>query len=183
MTEDETDEVPLSPGKHEQPGDEAGTEPFPDGPAPHRTRVMLLGSDELGRELVLAFQRIGAEVIAVERYANAPAHGVADQALVVKMTDADELSAVIERLRPNYVVTATDVVAGDALTAAGDAGFTEVVPTARSARLTADREGMRRLAADELGLPTAPFWFAGSVDELDAVARHAGFPLRVQPVA
>ena len=148
-----------------------------------RTKVMLLGSGEFSRELALAFQRLGAEVIAVERYADAPAHGVADQALVVNMADADELGALIARFQPNFVVTASDVVAGDALTAAAETGAVEVFPTARCARLTADREGLRRLAADELGLPTAPFWFAGSLDELRAVADHADYPLRVQPVA
>jgi phosphoribosylglycinamide formyltransferase 2 len=148
-----------------------------------RTKVMLLGSAEFSRELAIAFQRLGAEVIAVERYADAPAHGVADRALVVNMADTDELGAVIKRLQPNFVVTASDVVAGDALTAAAETGGVEVFPTAHCARLTADREGLRRLAADELGLPTAPFWFAGSLDELRAVADHAGYPLRVQPVA
>lgn len=149
----------------------------------HRTRVMLLGSGELSRELAIAFQRLGAEVIAVERYADAPAHGVADQSLVVNMTDSDELTAAIRRLQPNFVVTTTDVIATDALVAAAETGSAEVFPTARGARLTIDREGLRRLAADELGLPTAPFWFAGSVGELRAVADHAGYPLRVQPVA
>ena len=160
-----------TPGQHPDPGEAA------------RTKVMLLGSGEFSRELAIAFQRLGAEVIAVERYADAPAHGVADQALVVNMADTDELGAVIRRLQPNFVVTASDVVAADALTAAAETGVTEVFPTARCARLTADREGLRRLAADELGLPTAPFWFAGSPDELRAVADHAGYPLRVQPVA
>jgi phosphoribosylglycinamide formyltransferase 2 len=149
----------------------------------HRTTVMLLGSGEFSRELALAFQRLGAGVIAVDRYADAPAHGVADQSLVVNMTDSDELGAVIRRFEPNFVVTASDVVATDALIVAAEAGLAEVFPTARCARLTADREGLRGLAADELGLPTAPFWFAGSPDELRAVADHAGYPLRVQPVA
>ena len=144
---------------------------------------MLLGSGEFSRELALAFQRLGAEVIAVDRYADAPAHGVADQSLVVNMTETDELGAVIRRFEPNFVVTASDVVATDALIDAAEAGLAEVFPTARCARLTADREGLRRLAADELGLPTAPFWFAGSLDELRAVADHAGYPLRVLPVA
>lgn len=144
---------------------------------------MLLGAGEFGRELAVAFQRLGAEVIAVERYADAPAHRVADQSVVVTMTDTDELAAVTSRLQPNFVVTVTDAVAADALTAAAETGFAQVFPTAHSARLTADRESLRRLAADELGLPTAPFWFAGSLDELRAVADHAGYPLRVQPVA
>ena len=144
---------------------------------------MLLGSGEFSRELAIALQRLGAHVIAAERYADAPAHGVADQALVVNMTDADELGAAIRRLQPHFVVTVSDVVAADALIPVAEAGTAEVVPTPRCARLTADREGMRRLAADELGLPTAPFWFAGSLDELRAIADHAGYPLRVQPVA
>jgi phosphoribosylglycinamide formyltransferase 2 len=148
-----------------------------------RPTVMLLGSGEFSRELAIALQRLGAHVIAAERYADAPAHGVADQALVVNMTDADELGAAIRRLQPDFVVTASDVVAADALLAVAEAGTAEVVPTPYCARLTADREGMRRLAADELGLPTAPFWFAGSLDELRAIAGHAGYPLRVQPVA
>jgi phosphoribosylglycinamide formyltransferase 2 len=151
--------------------------------AAHRTTVMLLGSGEFSRELAVALQRLGAHVIAVERYADAPAHGVADQALVIDMTDVDELGAAIGRLRPHFVVTASDAVAADALMAAADSGPAQFVPSARCARLTADREGLRRLAADELGLPTAPFWFAGSLDELRAIAHHAGYPLRVQPVA
>ena len=149
----------------------------------HRPMVMLLGSGEFSRELAITLQRLGAHVIAAERYADAPAHGVADQALVVNMTDADELGAAIRRLQPHFVVTASDVVAADALIAVAESGTAEVVPTPRCARLTADREGIRRLAADELGLPTAPFWFAGSIDELRAIADHVGYPLRVQPVA
>jgi phosphoribosylglycinamide formyltransferase 2 len=149
----------------------------------HRTTVMLLGSGEFSRELAIALQRLGARVIAAERYADAPAHGVADQSLVVDMTDADELTAAITRAQPNFVVTASEAVAAAALTAVADSGSAEVFPTPRCARLTADREGLRRLAADELGLPTAPFWFAGSLGELHAIADHAGYPLRVQPVA
>lgn len=122
-------------------------EPTPQPSDADRPTVMLLGSGEFSRELAVALQRLGAHVIAVERYADAPAHGVADQALVVDMADADELGAAIQRLRPHFVVTASDAVASDALTAA------------------------------------APFWFAGSLDELRAIADHAGYPLRVQPVA
>jgi phosphoribosylglycinamide formyltransferase 2 len=135
--------------------------------------------------MAIAFQRLGAEVIAVERYADAPAHGVADQSLVITMTDTDELSAAIGRLQPDFVVTAADAVSLDALDALAtgpDDELGELVPSARTARLTADREGLRRLAADQLGLPTAPFWFAGSVGELEAVAAHAGYPLLVKPV-
>src|ERR1700756_532745 len=154
---------------------------------PRPLSVMMLGAGELSRELVTAFQRLGAVVIAVDRHADAPAHGVADRSVVIKMTDPDELTALIEREQPDYVVTeAIDpgepVIDNDALVAVGERGLTDVVPTARSSRLTLDREGLRRLAADELGLPTAPFWFGGSADELAAIAQHAGFPLVVQPV-
>ena len=147
-----------------------------------RKAVMLLGSGELSRELTLAFQRLGCEVVAVDRYANAPAHGVADRAEVVKMSDAEALTAIIERFDPLYVVAESGVIAVDALVAAAERGR-EVYPTPRSVRMSQDREGMRRLAADELGLPTAPFWFAGSAEELTVVAEHAGFPLVVKPVA
>jgi phosphoribosylglycinamide formyltransferase 2 len=158
-------------------------EPTPPPGDADRPVVMLLGSGELSRELAIALQRFGAYVIAVERYADAPAHKVADQALVVDMTDVDALGAAINRHGPHFVVTASDAVAADALATAADSGTAQFVPTPRCARLTADREGVRRLAADELGLPTAPFWFAGSLDELHAIAEHAGYPLRVQPVA
>ena len=154
------------------------------GPEPriHPT-VMLLGSGELSRELTLAFQRLGASVIAVDRYADAPAHGVADRSAVVKMNDADALIAAIEKENPRYVVAEANLIAADALIAVAERGEVEVFPTPRSTRLSLDREGLRRLAADELGLPTAPFWFAGSVEELNAVAQHAGFPLVVKPIA
>ncbi|GFG52832.1 formate-dependent phosphoribosylglycinamide formyltransferase [Mycolicibacterium agri] len=147
-----------------------------------RSAVMLLGSGELSRELAWAFQRLGREVIAVDRYANAPAHGVADRSAVVKMNDAEALTAIIDRADPLYVVAESGGIAVDALIAAAERGL-EVFPSPRSVRMTQDREGLRRLAADELGLPTAPFWFAGSVEELTAVAEHAGFPLVVKPVA
>ena len=133
-----------------------------------RPRVMLLGSGEPSRELTTALRRLGAEVIAV---ADADPAGV---------------SAELARLEPDFVVTVTDsisdetlaaVEAIEAILAGTDDEFTELVPSARSVRLTADREGLRRLAADELGLPTAPFWFVGSVGELKRVAADAGFPL------
>ncbi|MCV7230117.1 formate-dependent phosphoribosylglycinamide formyltransferase [Mycolicibacterium komossense] len=161
---------------------EPGPEPGPAEPPRPAPRVMLLGAGELGRELVVAFQRLGAEVIAVDEYVDAPAHSLADETAVAQLTDPDELSALIARLRPDYVVPATDAIAADVLATAADRGLTEVVPSARSVLLTLDREGLRRLAADELGLPTAPFWFAGSVDELTAITEHAGFPLVVKPL-
>ena len=167
------------------PEDTPSVEPTDSGPAQRRddrSAVMLLGSGELSRELTLAFQRLGRKVVAVDRYADAPAHGIADRAAVVKMNDAEALTAIIEGANPLYVVAESGVIAVDALVAAAERGL-EVYPTPRSVRMAQDREGMRRLAADELGLPTAPFWFAGSVDELTTVAEHAGFPLVVKPVA
>lgn len=127
--------------------------------------VMLLGSGELGRELGIALRHLGARVIAVEEH----------------LGDADELAREIRQHNPQFVVTATDAVALEALS--HDHERTELVPNARTVRLTADREALRRLAADELGLPTAPFWFVGSVGELQAVAAHAGYPLLVKPVS
>ena len=154
--------------------------------AESRPRVILLGGDELSRQLAIALRRLGAEVIAVDEHPDAPAHRVADQSLVVTMTDADELSALIGGLNPDFVVNLADAVsvdALDALAANGGEQFFELVPSARSFRITADREGLRGLAADQLGLPTAPFWFVGSVGELKAVAAHAGYPLLVKPAA
>lgn len=159
------------------------TDPEPVASSPAASSVMLLGSGELSRELALAFQRLGTEVIAVDRYADAPAHGVADRPVVAKMNDAEELTALIESENPRYVVAEAGVIAADALIAIAERGAAEVFPTPRSTRLSQDREGLRRLASDELGLPTAPFWFAGSAEELSAVAQHAGFPLVVKPIA
>jgi phosphoribosylglycinamide formyltransferase 2 len=161
------------------PSDEPASEPVPIGE--RRSAVMLLGSGELSRELAIAFQRLGEEVIAVDRYADAPAHSVADRSAVIKMTDTEALTALIEKENPRYVVAESGAIAVDALVAAAERGH-EVFPAPRSARMSLDREGMRRLAADELGLPTAPFWFAGSAEELTAVAEHAGFPLVVKPI-
>ena len=123
---------------------------------------MLLGSGEPSRELATALRHLGAEVIAV---ADADPAGV---------------SAELARLEPDFVVTVTDPISDEVLQAL-DNGITKLVPSARSVRLTADREGLRRLAADELGLPTAPFWFVGSVGELKDVAADAGFPLLLKP--
>lgn len=150
---------------------------------PSRTRVALLGSRDLGRELVTALQRLGAEVIAIDRYADAALHGVADRSVVVDLSDSDELAAAIRWLQPKFVVVASEVVATDALTAAVDTGFTLVAPGIRGTRLAADPEAMRRLAADDLGLPTPPFWSAGSVEELREVAERAGYPMAVRPVS
>jgi len=157
--------------------------------AKSRPRVVLLGGDELSRQLAIALRRLGAEVIAVDEHPDAPAHRAADQSLVVTMTDADKLSALIGGLKPDFVVNLAEAISLDALgaldacAADGDKQFFELVPSARSLRITADRAGLRGLAADQLGLPTAPFWFVGSVGELRAVAAHAGYPLLVKPAA
>lgn len=173
---DSTDDPPVD-------ASDPTTDPEPVLSTSPPSAVMLLGSSELSRELALAFQRLGTEVIAVDRYADAPAHGVADRSAVVKMNDAEALTALIEKERPRYVVAEAGVIATDALIAVAERGEVEVFPTPRSTRLSVDREGLRRLASDELGLPTAPFWFAGSTEELAAVAQHAGFPLVVKPIA
>ncbi|OBI39488.1 phosphoribosylglycinamide formyltransferase 2 [Mycobacterium sp. E1386] len=141
-----------------------------------RPRVVLLGSGDLSRELAIALGRLGASVIAVDER---PAEAVADQSLTVPLTDADELTRAVRGVRPDVVVTTTDTVSPQALEGLEGA---QLVPGARAVRLAADREGLRRLAADELGLPTAPFWFVGSLGELEAVGAHAGYPLLVKPV-
>ncbi|WP_098960930.1 formate-dependent phosphoribosylglycinamide formyltransferase [Pseudonocardia sp. N23] len=132
------------------------------------TRVMLLGSGELGKEVVIALQRLGVEVIAVDRYPDAPGHQVAHRAHTVDMTDPAALTAVIEAERPHLVVPEIEAIATDALAAIEAAGTATVVPTARATRLTMDREGIRRLAAEELGLPTSPYAFADSLAEVRA---------------
>lgn len=156
--DDKTTALAVSP--------QAAPEPPDDG----RPTVLLLGSGELGRELAIALRNLGARVIAVEEH----------------LTDAGELARAVERHKPEFVVTATDEVAAQALEALSggpDGERTEPVPNARTVRLTSNREALRRMAADELGLPTAPFWFVGSVGELRAVAAHAGYPLLVKPVS
>ncbi|MCG5432171.1 formate-dependent phosphoribosylglycinamide formyltransferase [Mycobacterium sp. MYCO198283] len=137
---------------------------------------MLLGAGELARELVIAFQRLGAVVIAVDAEPDAPAQRAADRALTAAPTDSAEIAGLIERERPAVVVV------GDGWPGPHGREDVEVLPSAKAAALTADREGLRRLAADELGLPTAPFWFASSAAELAAVAAHAGYPLVVSPL-
>lgn len=133
------------------------------------TSVLLLSGGERTRELALAFERLGARVT------------VSDD--MAAMTDADALAALIDAAGPRFVVADASGVATDALLAAAERDDVDVFPTPRALRLSVDGEGLRRLAADELGLPTAPFWFAGSVEELTAIAQHAGYPLLVKPVA
>jgi phosphoribosylglycinamide formyltransferase 2 len=145
------------------------------------TRLMLLGSGELGKEVVIEAQRLGVETIAVDRYAGAPAMQVAHRAHVISMLDAQALRALVERERPHYIVPEIEAIATPELLALEAEGFT-VIPTARAARLTMDREGIRRLAAEELGLATSPYRFAGSLEEYRAAIGHIGLPCVVKPV-
>ncbi|MBM7416408.1 phosphoribosylglycinamide formyltransferase 2 [Rhodococcus sp. PvP016] len=150
--------------------------------SPSATKVMLLGSGELGKEVIIAFQRLGVEVIAVDRYADAPGHQVAHRAHTVDMSDPEALLAVIESEAPHFVVPEIEAIATEALSVVEDRGVTTVVPTARATQLTMNREGIRRLAAEELGLPTSPYAFADSVDEVRAALEHTGFPAVIKPV-
>ncbi|GAB6848901.1 formate-dependent phosphoribosylglycinamide formyltransferase [Paraburkholderia kururiensis] len=146
------------------------------------TRVMLLGAGELGKEVIIALQRLGVEVIAVDRYPNAPGHQVAHRAHVIDMTDPQALRALIEREKPHLVVPEIEAIATDALAAVEADGLAEVIPTARATQLTMNREGIRRLAAEELGLPTSPYAFADSLEELRAGIAKVGYPCVVKPV-
>ncbi|MBB3037587.1 formate-dependent phosphoribosylglycinamide formyltransferase [Hoyosella altamirensis] len=146
------------------------------------TRVMLLGAGELGKEVIIAFQRLGVEVIAVDRYENAPGHHVAHHGHVIDMTDREALLALIERERPAFIVPEIEAIATDALAEVEKRGGTEVIPTARATQLTMNREGIRRLAAEELGLRTSPYAFADSVEELEEAADRIGYPCVIKPV-
>ena len=150
--------------------------------SPSATRVMLLGSGELGKEVAIELQRLGVEVIAVDRYADAPAEQVAHRAHVIAMTDPVALRAVIELERPHLIVPEIEAIATDALAAIEAEGLAVVIPTARAAQLTMNREGIRRLAAEDLGLPTSPYAFASSQDELAAAADRIGYPCFFKPV-
>ena len=131
-------------------------------------RVMVLGSGELGKEIVIALQRLGVEVIAVDRYPNAPGHQVAHRAHVVDMTDGQALRALVERERPQLILPEIEAIATAALVEIEQEGLAEVIPTALAANLTMNREGIRRLAAEKLGLPTSRYAFATSLEELRA---------------
>jgi phosphoribosylglycinamide formyltransferase 2 len=150
--------------------------------SPSATRVMLLGSGELGKEVIIALQRLGVEVIAVDRYPNAPGHQVAHRAHVIDMTDGAALAALIEQERPDLVVPEIEAIATDTLAELEAAGRITCIPTARAAQLTMNREGIRRLAAEELGLATSPYRFASSLAELQAACGEIGFPCVVKPV-
>ncbi len=147
------------------------------------TRVMLLGAGELGKEVLIALQRLGVETIAVDRYADAPGQQVAHRAHVIDMTDGAQLRALIERERPHRVVPEIEAIATPTLVELERDGVATVIPTARAAWLTMNREGIRRLAAETLGLPTSPYRFASSLAELQAaIDGGIGYPCVVKPV-
>lgn len=151
--------------------------------SPSATKIMLLGSGELGKEVAIELQRLGAEVIAVDRYENAPAHQVAHRAHVIDMTDGAAIRALVEKERPHLIVPEIEAIATDMLAEIEAEGLAEVIPTARAAQLTMNREGIRKLAAEELGLPTSAYAFASSAEELKAAVKGGiGCPCFVKPV-
>ena len=155
--------------------------------SPHATKVMLLGSGELGKEVLIALQRLGVETLAVDRYDNAPGQQVAHHARTIAMSDPAQLKALIEAERPHLVVPEIEAIATPMLEELEAAGTVRVIPTARAARLTMDREGIRRLASETLGLPTSPYKFCDSLAELQAAIEGEngvgiGYPCIVKPV-
>src|SRR5262245_1281328 len=155
--------------------------------SPGATRVMLLGAGELGKEVLLALQRLGVETIAVDRYDHAPGQQVAHHARTIAMSDPDALRAMILAERPALVVPEIEAIATPVLEELERDGVVRVIPTARAARLTMDREGIRRLAAEQLGLPTSPYRFCDSLQELQAAidgadGKGVGYPCIVKPV-
>ncbi|MBW8468496.1 MAG: formate-dependent phosphoribosylglycinamide formyltransferase [Thiobacillus sp.] len=151
--------------------------------SPSATKVMLLGSGELGKEVLIALQRLGVETIAVDRYENAPGQQVAHFARTITMSDPAQLKALIQAESPHLVVPEIEAIATPMLQELEAAGVVRVIPTARAARLTMDREGIRRLAAETLGLPTSPYQFCDSLEELQAaIDGGIGYPCIVKPV-
>ncbi|OYD25762.1 formate-dependent phosphoribosylglycinamide formyltransferase [Oceanimonas baumannii] len=145
------------------------------------TRVLMCGGGELGKEVVIELQRLGVEVIVVDRYPNSPAMQVAHRAHVISMLDGAALRAVIEQEQPDLIVPEIEAIATDTLAELEQEGFT-VVPTARATQLTMNREGIRRLAAEELGLSTSPYCFAGTLEEFRAAVAEIGLPCVVKPI-
>lgn len=150
--------------------------------SPNATRVMLLGSGELGKEVVIALQRLGVEVIAVDRYANAPAHQVAHRAYVIDMTDGEALKALVAKEQPHLIVPEIEALNTATLAEIEQQGQSRVIPTVRAVQLTMNREGIRRLAAETLGLPTSPYAFANSQQALQqAIDAGIGYPCFIKP--
>ena len=149
---------------------------------PSAIRVMLLGSGELGKEVIIALQRFGVETIAVDRYANAPGHQVAHRCHVIDMTDGKALRALITKEKPHLIVPEIEAIATDLLEQIEHEGLARIIPTARAARLTMNREGIRRLASEKLDLPTSPYHFANSLEEMRAAIEQVGYPCIIKPV-
>lgn len=149
--------------------------------SPSATRVLLCGSGELGKEVAIELQRLGCEVIALDRYSNAPAMQVAHRSHVISMLDGAALRAVIEQEKPHYIVPEIEAIATATLVEMEQEGYV-VVPTARAAQLTMNREGIRRLAAEELGLPTSPYRFAETQEQYLAAIEAVGLPCVVKPI-
>ncbi len=149
--------------------------------SPVATRVLFCGGGELGKEVVIELQRLGAEVIVVDRYPDAPAKQVAHRSHTISMLDGDALRTVIEMEKPHLIVPEIEAIATDTLVELEAEGYT-VIPTARAAKLTMNREGIRRLAAEELGLKTSPYRFASTREEFDAALTEIGLPCVVKPI-
>ena len=149
--------------------------------SPSATKVMMLGSGELGKEVVIELQRLGVEVIAVDRYPNAPAMQVAHRSRVISMLDGEALRTLVSEEKPDYIVPEIEAIATDTLVELEAEGFT-VIPTARATQLTMNREGIRRLAAEELGLRTSPYQFAATEDEYRAAIEKIGMPCVIKPI-
>jgi len=149
--------------------------------SPTATKVLMLGSGELGKEVVIELQRLGVEVIACDRYANAPAMQVADRSHSFSMLDSSEMRRVIEQEQPDLIVPEIEAIATDTLLELEQEGF-QVIPTAKAARLTMNREGIRRLAAEELGLATSPYRFAETREEFLEAVGEVGIPCVVKPI-
>ncbi len=149
--------------------------------SPTATKVLMLGSGELGKEVVIELQRLGVEVIAADRYENAPAMQVAHRSRVLSMLDGEALRRVVESEKPHLIVPEIEAIATDTLIELEQEGY-HVVPTARAARLTMNREGIRRLAAEELGLPTSPYRFAATEEEYRVAVREIGLPCVIKPI-
>ncbi|WP_336368748.1 formate-dependent phosphoribosylglycinamide formyltransferase [Avibacterium paragallinarum] len=148
---------------------------------PNATKVMMLGSGELGKEVVIELQRLGVEVIAVDRYENAPAQQVAHRAYTISMLDGEALKALVEKEQPDYIVPEVEAIATETLVELEQAGF-NVVPTAKATRLTMNREGIRRLAAEELGLPTSHYQFVDNFADFQSAVEKIGIPCVVKPI-
>ncbi|MCK3655666.1 phosphoribosylglycinamide formyltransferase 2 [Pasteurellaceae bacterium Macca] len=148
---------------------------------PNATKVMMLGSGELGKEVVIELQRLGVEVIAVDRYDNAPAQQVAHRAYTISMLDGDALRALIEQEKPDFIVPEVEAIATDTLVELEAEGY-HIIPTAKATKLTMNREGIRRLAAEELGLKTSPYRFVDNIEQFTQAIEEIGIPCVVKPI-